>query len=112
MRWNLTPSYVAFRPPHLLLFDEDGGRAEVRHASTGKVIEVVEWRGMKPLRLTRAEQGVLAISPNGLVEVVEVCGVLTVLAELTPRPSRCDVLLDDIHAGRLIRSHLCRRYAL
>jgi hypothetical protein len=77
MRWNLTPSYVAFRPPHLLLFDEEGGRAEVRHASTGKVIEVVEWRGMKPLRLTRAEQGMLAISPDGLVEVVEVGVVWT-----------------------------------
>ena len=72
MRWNLTPSYIVYRAPHLLLFDEEGGRAEVRHASSGKVIEVVEWRGMKPLRLCRPDQDVLAISPNGLVEVVEV----------------------------------------
>lgn len=63
---------MVYRAPHLLLFDEEGGRAEVRHASTGKVMEVVEWRGMKPLRLCRPDQGVLAVSPNGLVEVVEV----------------------------------------
>jgi len=72
MRWNLAPSYIAYRAPHLLLFDEAGGRAEVRTASSGKVVEVVEWKGMKPLRSCRQDQGVLAISPNGLVEVVEV----------------------------------------
>lgn len=72
MRWNVIPTYAAYRPPHLLLFDEEGGRAEVRLVQNGKMCEVIEWKGMKPLRLTRVDQSMLAISPNGLIEVVEV----------------------------------------
>ena len=72
IRWNILPSYVAFRPPYLLLFDESGGRTEVREVSNGRVCEVIHERGMKALRLSRAEQEMLAISPKGVLEIVEV----------------------------------------
>ena len=72
LRWNLTPSYVAFRPPHLLLFDVSGDRVEVRDVTTGRVCEAIEEKGMKPLWQTRNEQALLALSPRGLVELVEV----------------------------------------
>jgi hypothetical protein len=72
MRWNLNPSYIVFRPPHLLLFDEIGGRAEIRDVTTGRVCEVMEEKGMKPLRLTRLDQALLALCPRGLLELVEV----------------------------------------
>ncbi|WVF72308.1 hypothetical protein IAT40_007121 [Kwoniella sp. CBS 6097] len=77
LRWNLTPSYAVFRPPHILLFEEPGGggggggRAEVRDVFNGKVCEVVEEKGMKPFALTRLGQGLVAKCSRGLVEVVE-----------------------------------------
>ncbi len=72
LRWNLTPSYTIFRPPHLLLFDEIGGRAEVRDVTTGRMSEVIEEKGMRPLRQSRSEQAPLALRPHGLIELVEV----------------------------------------
>ncbi|KAK4687215.1 RHO1 GDP-GTP exchange protein 1/2, partial [Tremellales sp. Uapishka_1] len=74
MRWNLTPSYVVYRPPHLLLFDESGGRAEVRDVRSGRVCEVVEERWMKPLRLGRMGSDLLCLTPKGLVRLKEVSG--------------------------------------
>ncbi|OCF39870.1 hypothetical protein I317_06307 [Kwoniella heveanensis CBS 569] len=71
LRWNLTPSYAVFRPPHILLFEEPGGRAEVRDVFNGKVCEVVEERGIRPFPLTRLGQGLVAKCARGLVEVVE-----------------------------------------
>ncbi|ORX39762.1 hypothetical protein BD324DRAFT_614892 [Kockovaella imperatae] len=71
IRWNVTPSYVAFRPPYLLLFEETGGRAEVREVGNGRMCEVVRERGMQALRLSRADQDMLAICPKGLLEIVE-----------------------------------------
>lgn len=75
MRWNVTPSYIAYRPPYLLLFDEAGGKIEVRDVASGRMCEVIEERGLKALRLSRIEQGMLAISPRGLLDVVEVSTV-------------------------------------
>ena len=72
VRWNVTPTYIAFRSPHLLLFDEIGGRAEIRDVIKGKIAEVLHERGLKALRLSRADQPMLGISPRGLLEVVEV----------------------------------------
>lgn len=72
-RWNLYPSYIAFRPPYLLVFDETEGKAEVRHVAMGKMSEVIECKGMRPIRLSRADQALLALTPEGIIEVVEVC---------------------------------------
>ncbi|WWD15802.1 hypothetical protein CI109_100226 [Kwoniella shandongensis] len=70
-RWNLTPSYAVFRPPHILLFDEIGGRAEVRDVNSGKVCEVVEEKGLKLFHLTRMDQGLVGRCTKGLVQLVE-----------------------------------------
>jgi hypothetical protein len=66
------PSYCAFRPPYLLVFDESGGRAEVRDVTTGRLCEVVEEQGMKPLRTTRMDGDLLVQGPRGLLQLVEV----------------------------------------
>jgi hypothetical protein len=71
LRWNLVPAYVVYRVPHLLLFD-DKGRAEVRHVMTGRMCEVVNEEGLKPLRACRSDQGLLGVGRRGLVELVEV----------------------------------------
>lgn len=72
LRWNLAPSYIIFRPPHLLLFNESGGRAEVRDVTTGRMCEVIEEKGMKALRMSRNDQALYALRPQGLLELVEV----------------------------------------
>ena len=72
LRWNLTPSYTVFRSPYLLLFDDAGGRAEVRDVTTGRMCEVIDHVGMKPLRQSRNDQTLLALRPQGLLELVEV----------------------------------------
>ena len=61
-----------FRPPHLVLFDESGGRVEVRDVTTGRMCEVIEEKGMKPLRQSRNDQALMALRPPGLLELVEV----------------------------------------
>ncbi|KAI9638407.1 uncharacterized protein MKK02DRAFT_42797 [Dioszegia hungarica] len=71
LRWNLTPSYALFRPPHILLFDESGGRAEVRDVQTGKMCEVVDLGGLKPVHLARVDAEVLGLTARGLVHLVE-----------------------------------------
>ncbi|ORY32258.1 hypothetical protein BCR39DRAFT_523619 [Naematelia encephala] len=71
LRWNLTPSYAVFRHPHLLLFDQAGSRVEVRHVPSGRMCEVIEEKGMKPLVLSRVDQALLGLSPGGLVKLVE-----------------------------------------
>ncbi|WVQ70220.1 uncharacterized protein L199_008446 [Kwoniella botswanensis] len=73
LRWNLTPSYVIFRQPHLLLFDETHSRAEVRDVTSGRVCEVIEEKGMKVFPIVRFGQGVIARSGTGrgLIEIVE-----------------------------------------
>ncbi|WVQ78218.1 hypothetical protein IAT38_000301 [Cryptococcus sp. DSM 104549] len=71
LRWNLTPSYAVYRSPYLLLFDELGGRAEVRDISSGKVCEVVEEPGMKMMHETREGQEMLGWGQRGLLQLVE-----------------------------------------
>ncbi|WVW83239.1 hypothetical protein I302_105258 [Kwoniella bestiolae CBS 10118] len=73
LRWNLTPSYVIFKQPYLLLFDESHSRAEVRDVTSGRVCEVIEEKGMKVFPIHRFGQGVVARSGSGrgLIEIVE-----------------------------------------
>ncbi|WWC85367.1 uncharacterized protein L201_000230 [Kwoniella dendrophila CBS 6074] len=71
LRWNLTPSYVIFKQPYLLLFEESHGRAEVRDVTTGRVCEVVEEKGMKVFPINRFGQGIVARGSKGLIEIVE-----------------------------------------
>ncbi|KAK8869923.1 hypothetical protein IAR55_000491 [Kwoniella newhampshirensis] len=71
-RWNLTPAYAVFRPPYILLFDEIGGRAEVRDVNSGKVCEVVEEKGLRMFHLTRIDQGLVGRCNSGLIQLVEV----------------------------------------
>lgn len=72
LRWNITPSYTIFRSPYLLLFDDAGGRAEVRDVTTGRMCEVIDHMGMKPLRQSRHDQALLVLGLQGLLELVEV----------------------------------------
>jgi hypothetical protein len=73
LRWNLTPTNCAFRSPHLLLFDEAGGRTEVRDIDSGKMCEIiVEEKGTKAVRATRMDADMLIIGPKGLKQIVEV----------------------------------------
>ncbi len=72
LRWNLTPSYVIHRHPYILLFDAPGARVEVRDVVTGKVCELIEENGMRPLRTSRVGQDVLAVGPKGVLQLVEV----------------------------------------
>jgi hypothetical protein len=73
LRWNLTPTHCAFRTSHLLLFDEAGGRTEVRDINSGKMCEIiVEDKGTKAVRATRMDADLLIIGPKGLKQIVEV----------------------------------------
>lgn len=72
LRWNLTPTYCVFRSPHLLLFDDAMGRAEIRDVTNGRMCEVVEEKGMRALRLARSDQAMLALGNKGLMQLVEV----------------------------------------
>lgn len=78
LRWNLIPSYSLFRPPYILLFDESGGRAEVRDVQSGRVCEVIELGGLKPVHLSRVDGEVLGLTAKGLVHLVEVSSWLLV----------------------------------
>jgi hypothetical protein len=55
-----------------MLFDESGGRAEVRDVQTGKMCEVIESNGLKPVHLSRVDGEVLGLTAKGLVHLVEV----------------------------------------
>lgn len=73
LRWNLSPTHCAFRSPHLLLFDEAGGRTEVRDINSGKMCEIiVEEKGTKAVRATSMDADMLIIGPKGLKQIVEV----------------------------------------
>jgi hypothetical protein len=72
LRWNLNPSYLVFRSPYLLLFDEIRGRAEIRDVRSGRICEVMEEKGMKPVKLVSTDQALLALCEKGLLELVEV----------------------------------------
>ncbi|GFZ46220.1 hypothetical protein JCM24511_04467 [Saitozyma sp. JCM 24511] len=72
LRWNLSPTHCAFRSPHLLLFDEAGGRTEVRDINSGKMCEIiVEEKGTKAVRATSMDADMLIIGPKGLKQIVE-----------------------------------------
>lgn len=79
---------MIFRPPHLLLFDESSSRAEVRDVTNGRMCEVIEEPGLRPLRQTRNDQAALALRPQGLLELVEVSNVRR--SRLTTRLSSCN----------------------
>ncbi|KAL7422275.1 hypothetical protein Q5752_002921 [Cryptotrichosporon argae] len=69
MRWNLTPSHIVFKAPHVLVFDS-GGRAEVRHMATAKLAEVFDEPGTVPV--PRAGGGsMLMFTKKGMGELVE-----------------------------------------
>lgn len=84
-RWNINPSYCVFRAPHVILFDEAQGLAEVRDIVTGRMCEVIEEKGLRPIRLARRDQDLQCLSSKGLMQIKEVRG-------LTSEGTRADIL--------------------
>lgn len=79
MRWGLLPSSVAFRQPHVLLFEADGDRVEIRDLESGRMCEVVEETGMRRMFSSRSDAPVLALGPRGVLELVEVGFTFSIL---------------------------------
>nr|XP_019013428.1 uncharacterized protein I206_01495 [Kwoniella pini CBS 10737]OCF52209.1 hypothetical protein I206_01495 [Kwoniella pini CBS 10737] len=71
LRWNLIPSYVIFKQPYLILFEESQGRAEIRDVISGRICELIEEKGLKVFGLIRFNQGIIAKTLKGLIEIVE-----------------------------------------
>ncbi|WVQ71558.1 hypothetical protein IAR50_001097 [Cryptococcus sp. DSM 104548] len=76
LRWNGLPSYAVFQSPYLLLFDEYGGRAEVRDVVSGKMCEIIEEKGLRMMKSTRKGQTMCGWTATGLVQVVEVSDII------------------------------------
>ncbi|ODO11558.1 hypothetical protein I350_00339 [Cryptococcus amylolentus CBS 6273] len=71
LRWNGQPSQAVFQSPYLLLFDEFGGRAEVRDVVSGRMCEIIEEKGLRLMKSTREDQTMCGWTATGLVQVVE-----------------------------------------